>query len=122
MGMNNWMGFGVGEQLLHQFSDVVQSGNISGYVVQGWLGPIWAYCEAPCVGCRDERRIANKVVRDWLTVGFAGVRSMLESSDFPGQEFVVGDAKVPREAVLVLFVHGHWDTEACRWHVGCCRC
>ena len=67
------MGFGVGEQLFRQVGDVIQSGNIVGYVAQGWLGKIRTYREAPCVGFLDEGRIANEVVYDRLTVGLTGV-------------------------------------------------
>ena len=73
MGVNDWVGFRVGEQLFHQVGDVIQSGSIVGYVAQGRLGKIRTYCEAPCVGFLDEGRIANEVVHDRLTVGLTDV-------------------------------------------------
>ena len=67
------MGFRVGEQLFHQVSDIIQSGNIVGYVMQGWLGKIRTYCKAPCVGFLNKGQIVNEVVYDQLTVSLTGV-------------------------------------------------
>ena len=56
MLVNDWVRFSVGEQLLHQLADVVQSGDVVGDIAHGWLAEVWAYGETPSVfGCNEGR-------------------------------------------------------------------
>ena len=81
--VNDWVRFSVGEQLLHQLADVVQSGDVVGDIAHGWLAEVWAYGETPFVfGC-NEGRISNGIVCERLAVGVVGECAGLESPYWP---------------------------------------
>ena len=106
--MNDRVGFLVGEQLLHQLADVVESGTVLLDVLAGFLAEVGTNGKAPLVSIWVHCRKANEVVWDGFAVDAVDSGTELEFADCPRHEFFIGDIHLPWETVLESGILGEW--------------